>query len=125
SKQGDWSGAIAAMREAVRLSKKTYGAAHFGQLSWNLEIAITLAKTPSGVAEATRVADELIADWANNPKRGTEYARLLVFRCELYVAADNAHKARALAHAALAKPDLESSDEQRRRLIYFSEITPK
>ncbi|HNY45729.1 MAG TPA: protein kinase [Casimicrobium sp.] len=125
SKQGDWSGAIAAMREAVRLSKKTYGAAHFGQLSWNLEIAITLAKTPAGVAEATRVADELIADWANNPKRGTEYARLLVFRCELYVAADNADKARALAHAALTKPDLESSVEQRRRLIYFSEITPK
>ncbi len=121
-KQGDWNGAIAAMREAVRLSKKTYGAAHFGQLSWNLDLASALAKTKDGVAEATGIADELIAGWADNPKRGTEYARLLAFRCELYEMASQPDKARELAAATLAQPGIESTDEQRKRLEQFAKI---
>lgn len=125
SKQGDFHGAIAAMREAVRLSRKTYGAAHFGQLSWNLDLASALAKTKDGVAEATRIADELIAGWATNPKRGTEYARLLAFRCELYEMASQPEKARELAAATLAQPGVESTDEQRRRLEQFAKIALK
>jgi len=125
SKQGDWEGAIAAMREAVRLSKKTYGAGHFGQLSWNLEIALTLAKTSSGIPEATRIADELIASWAGNAKRGSEYARLLAFRCELYETAGQPDKAQALAATTLARADLEATDEQRLRLSHFARVATK
>ncbi|MEQ1595922.1 MAG: protein kinase [Casimicrobium sp.] len=125
SKQGDWDGAIAAMREAVRLSKKTYGAGHFGQLSWNLEIALTLAKKPTGVVEATRIADELIASWAGNPKRGSEYTRLLAFRCELYETAGQPDKAQALAVTTLAQADLDATDEQRRRLSQFARVAAK
>lgn len=123
--QGDRSGAVVAYREAVRLSQKTYGPEHFGQLSWKLELAWTLARTADGVAEATRIADDLVAGWANNPKRGTEYARLLAFRCELYVNAAQRDRARELALAALAQAGFESTNEQRRRLETFAQLTSR
>jgi len=122
SRQGDWPGAVKAMREAVRLSHRTYGPTHFGQLSWGIELAASLAMTRDGLGEAARIADDLVTAWAGNPKRGTEYARLVALRCQFHEKASQSALARSLAATTLAAPGFEGTPEQRAALERYAAL---
>jgi tetratricopeptide (TPR) repeat protein len=120
---GKWPEAIREIREAIRLNEKAYGASgHFGQLTWGFTLVKLLVNVEGGVAEAERVADRLIEQWANNPKGVEEYMALALFRCELHERANEPASARELAQRVLAMRDPTPSVAQRERLEKFSQF---
>ncbi len=116
-----WDDAAHQYAEAVRLSQRVYGPGkHFGQLAWGLAQAKVSARSDSKKTDAARIADTLIAEWRGNAAGGREYVNLILFRCELLVAAGEASKARALCTEELAKPGLDASAEQLAALQKFA-----
>ena len=115
--QKDFGGAATQWREAVRLIEKTYGPEHGGSLDWRIRLAQVLAETREGRAEATQVADELLARWPDKAEVEAMLPPLVLLRCRLHP--DRAAAA-TLARATLARPGLAATDEQRASLQAFA-----
>lgn len=119
---GDWPAAIREIREAIRLNEKAYGVAgHFGHLTWGFTLAKLWLNVDGGVAEAQRLADRLIEQWANNPKGVEEYVAVVLFRCDLYLRSSDTAKARELAQRMLAMSAPTPNAAQRERLEKLSQ----
>ena len=117
-RQDDPRGAVPFFREAVRLADRTYGKQHFLVADWSLEMATLLARLDDGRAEATAIADELLAGWSDRPEFAARLATLVLLRCGLYAKGDAA--AQTLARATLARPDLVVTAEERANLQRYA-----
>jgi eukaryotic-like serine/threonine-protein kinase len=115
----DWNGAVAQWREAARISEKVYGREHFSYLARSLGLALSLSRFDEGRAEATQIADALLAQRTSNQKIADIIAQLMILRCELHAAANETAAARALAAHALSLPQLQADEEQRTTLARF------
>ncbi|SFN38581.1 serine/threonine-protein kinase [Dokdonella immobilis] len=118
--QGDFANAVGQWREAVRLIALTYGREHFGHFDWSLQLAIDLARTADGQAEAARIADDLLERWTGNPQIAARYADLVLLRCRLHEQEGNPQEARLLARTALGQADLVAGASQRTQLERFA-----
>lgn len=117
--QRDWANSSVHHRESIRIIEATHGREHPNYFAWNLDLAHALSKLPQGGAEAAQIVDALIAAWADDPRVAKDHARLMLLRCELYLAAGDSTAARDLAAATLERPALVASAEQRDALAAF------
>ena len=99
-------------RDAIKIEEKVYGPEHYLHFSWNLALAQVLAKTRDTQAEAVGIVDGLIERWRNNPDIESDYAELMLLRCDLYAANGNFSAARTLAVETLQRPQLVASAER-------------
>ncbi len=79
--RGDFEAAATQWRESARLIEQTYGLDHFGHLDMASRLAGALARTRDGCAEATALADTLLARWQDRPDTRDRIPALRALRC--------------------------------------------
>lgn len=118
--QGDWRNAAKFYRESVAIEERFFGRENFLHFTWSLGLGQALSKLDDGRDDATHIIDALIAQWGETPEAAGEYAQMILLRCELYSAAGETDAARHLAWAALNRPQLVATAEQRVALEQFA-----